>query len=129
MQFPETFDLEEIGLVLSRVVRWGGQGNSVCTVAEHLVRVSYSYGFPGLMHDAHEYILGDMITPIKKMLPDYKLLCKILQKKIERYFNIPDCKINETGVAEWEWRNYFVGEKKPWSQAKSFKIFMKTALP
>ena len=116
-------------LSLSRIKRWGGHGKSVCTVAEHSVRVGRVHGFPGLMHDAHEFILGDMITPIKKLLPNYRVLCDILQAKIEKYYNIKkvDCKITDREVAIWEYERYYINGRKPWSEKKSFKRFMETA--
>ncbi len=45
------------------------------SVAQHSVHVSYLVDegdeYDGLMHDSPEYVINDMQTPFKKLLPDY----------------------------------------------------------
>ena len=64
---------EEIASGLAGTFRFNGRG---CTVAEHSVLVSLivpvRYAFIGLMHDAHEHIVGDMSSPLKGRIPEFR---------------------------------------------------------
>ena len=75
---PSPFDveIEDIAHGLSRVARWNGQtrGDHAFSVAEHSVVVLeiVDHLYPGLphdlrlatlLHDASEYVIGDMISP------------------------------------------------------------------
>lgn len=41
-----------------------------------------------LMHDASEAYLGDVVTDIKRCLPDYKVMEKLVQDKINKQYHI-----------------------------------------
>ena len=75
---PSPFDIEieDIALGLSRVTRWNGQttGKYPYSVAQHslLVEELFNIEYPNLdkkwnlaalLHDAPEYVIGDLITP------------------------------------------------------------------
>ena len=73
---PETwvFDIDDIGHALSNTCRFGGHAHFY-SVAEHCCRVAnwlqdHDYDdetvFMGLMHDAIEAYIGDVVRPIKK---------------------------------------------------------------
>lgn len=71
------FPIEEIALVLSRVHRFSGQGleDLSVTVLEHSLRVYHLTPSPNprvrlgaLLHDAHEAYVGDMPTPLKRLV-------------------------------------------------------------
>lgn len=80
---PSPFDveIEDIARGLARVARWNGQthGNHAFSVAEHSVLVAqlFTQLYPtattkerlaALLHDAAEYVIGDMISPFKAAL-------------------------------------------------------------
>jgi len=81
---PEHISLEDIAHQLSMVNRFGGATRFPYSVAQHslLVAALADHLFPGdvylrrwaLMHDAPEYVLGDMVRPVKVLLPDYVAL-------------------------------------------------------
>ena len=80
---PESIDIEDIAHALSNICRFVGHLHYHYSVAEHSVHVSRliegSLGnkdtiMAGLLHDASEAYLGDMSTPLKTILPDYKKL-------------------------------------------------------
>jgi 5'-deoxynucleotidase YfbR-like HD superfamily hydrolase len=77
---PSPLDIEiaDIAHGLARVARWNGQthGPEIFSVAQHslLVEAIFSAGAPdaprspslaALLHDAPEYVIGDMISPFK----------------------------------------------------------------
>jgi len=82
---PSPFDIEieDIAHGLARVARWNGQtlGEAIFSVAQHSVlveRVGVHLN-PGwgareqlhaLLHDAAEYVIGDMISPFKAVIGD-----------------------------------------------------------
>ena len=85
---PSPLDVEiaDIAHGLARVARWNGQtqGPEIFSVAQHslLVEAMFAAGEPGdappsrlaaLLHDAPEYVIGDMISPFKAAIGgDYR---------------------------------------------------------
>jgi 5'-deoxynucleotidase YfbR-like HD superfamily hydrolase len=82
---PSPFDIEieDVAHGLARVARWNGQtaGEHVFSVAQHslFVEAIANEIAPGLsdqgrlivlLHDAAEYVVGDIITPLKSMIGD-----------------------------------------------------------
>ena len=102
---PSPFDIEveDIAHGLARVARWSGQtaGEHVFSVAQHslLVEAIGAAMEPGLdgparlgflLHDAPEYVIGDMITPLKAMVGDsYKVVEARLLEAIRLRFGLP----------------------------------------
>jgi uncharacterized protein len=83
---PLDIEIEDIAHGLARVARWNGQtkGDNAFSVAQHCVLVTelFAHANPlatraeklaALLHDAPEYVVGDMISPFKAALGvDYK---------------------------------------------------------
>jgi uncharacterized protein len=83
---PLDIEIEDIAHGLARVARWNGQtkGDHAFSVAQHCVLVTklFTHANPSatraeklaaLLHDAPEYVVGDMISPFKAALGvDYK---------------------------------------------------------
>jgi hypothetical protein len=100
---PVDIEIEDIAHGLSFVARWNGQtiGDFAYSVAEHslLVERLYSRLAPGaaarwqlaaLLHDAPEYVIGDMISPVKAAVgPGYDDLDKRLSAAIHIRFGLP----------------------------------------
>jgi hypothetical protein len=65
---PRTIGFLDISRHLSRIVRYAGGGDPAITVAEHCVlgsrMVTDAIALEFLMHDAHEYIIGDITRPV-----------------------------------------------------------------
>jgi hypothetical protein len=101
---PSALDIEveDIAHGLARVARWNGQtsGAHIFSVAQHtllvdgLARRKASLDRRArlaiLLHDAPEYVIGDMITPFKAVIGDaYKAVEKRLLAAIHLRFGLP----------------------------------------
>ena len=71
---PSQICVEDIARSLSMQCRWNGHVRSFYSVAEHCVRCSDvvppEAAAWALMHDAAEAYIGDIPTPVKRMLPE-----------------------------------------------------------
>jgi 5'-deoxynucleotidase YfbR-like HD superfamily hydrolase len=100
---PLDVELEDIAHGLARVARWNGQtdGAHIYSVAQHalLVEVFARQKVPRLdrrgrlavlLHDAPEYVIGDMISPFKAVIGDsYKAVEVRLLAAIHVRFGLP----------------------------------------
>lgn len=96
-------EIEDIAHGLARVARWNGQttGDAIFSVAQHSLLVEAIIGAlsPGigakerliaLLHDAPEYVIGDMISPFKAALGvDYKDVEYRILDAIHLRFGLP----------------------------------------
>ena len=80
----DQIDINDIACGLSKICRFGGQIKLFYSVAQHSLLVTSmlpaSLKPAGLLHDAPEAYLGDVIKPLKVMLPEYN--------KLENFFEI-----------------------------------------
>jgi len=100
---PVDIEIEDIAHGLAFVARWNGQtrGDFAYSVAEHslLVETLFARIAPGvavkwqlaaLLHDAPEYVIGDMISPVKAAVgPGYGALDERLTAAIHIRFGLP----------------------------------------
>lgn len=87
------FDIDEIATALSNICRYTGHVNKFYSVAEHSVLVSRlvpsRLALAGLLHDASEAFVGDVSSPLKKLLPEYKRIEERVQEAIADQFGLP----------------------------------------
>jgi len=100
---PLDIEIEDIAHGLARVARWNGQtkGLHAFSVAQHSVlverlvadlspRLSREARLMALLHDAPEYVVGDLISPFKAAIGvNYKDLELKLQAAIHLRFSLP----------------------------------------
>lgn len=102
---PSPLDVEitDIAHGLARVARWNGQtsGEHAFSVAQHSLLVEAIFGelapdatavqrLAALLHDAPEYVIGDMISPFKAVMGgSYKDCEHRLQRAIHLRFALP----------------------------------------
>jgi 5'-deoxynucleotidase YfbR-like HD superfamily hydrolase len=100
---PLDIEIEDIAHGLARVARWNGQtvGEHAFSVAQHSVlveelvahlqpQVEPRWRLAALLHDASEYVIGDMISPFKAALGvDYKAFEARLENAIHIRFGLP----------------------------------------
>lgn len=86
--------IDDIALALSRICRFAGQirPRRFYSVAEHSVhvsrRVSPDAALAALLHDATEAYLGDMVRPLKAILPAYREIEDNFAAAIDAAFGI-----------------------------------------
>lgn len=100
---PLDIEIEDIAHGLARVARWNGQtvGEHAYSVAQHSLLVeqifnrlvpdaSKEWQMLTLLHDAPEYVIGDMISPFKAVMGgNYKLIEARLESAIHLRFSLP----------------------------------------
>jgi uncharacterized protein len=91
----ELITLRDIAHALSHIGRFCGAGDHIATVAQHCVHVSLlsppAAARWALLHDASEAYLGDVSSPLKTLLPEYRHLEEIWQHAISTKFGVPRC--------------------------------------
>jgi len=100
---PLDIEISDIAHGLARVARWNGQtsGEHAFSVAQHSLLVEALYGelapaasaearLAALLHDAPEYVIGDMISPFKSVMGGSYKDCELrLQRAIHLRFSLP----------------------------------------
>jgi 5'-deoxynucleotidase YfbR-like HD superfamily hydrolase len=100
---PLDIEIEDIAHGLARVARWNGQtrGEHIFSVAQHTLLVQEiarrrsgaidsRLGLALLLHDAPEYVIGDMISPFKAVIGSaYRLVERQLKGTIHLRFGLP----------------------------------------
>ena len=102
---PSPLDIEiaDIAHGLARVARWNGQtkGAHAFSVAQHCLlveriagelrpRATREFRLAALLHDAAEYVIGDLISPFKAAVGlDYKALENRIAGAIHIRFGLP----------------------------------------
>ena len=100
---PMDIEIEDIAHGLARVARWNGQtvGENGFSVAQHSLVVEEiaahikpdlepRWRLAALLHDASEYVIGDMISPFKAALGvSYKEFEERLEHAIHARFGLP----------------------------------------
>ena len=94
---PIQFEFADIAGALSKICRFGGQCEPFYSVAEHCYHCSRVAQGDGrnrdeqialLMHDASEAFVGDMVKPLKVLLPDFQKVEKRIEKVISEKYRI-----------------------------------------
>jgi uncharacterized protein len=108
---PLDIEIEDIAHGLARVARWNGQtnGEHAFSVAEHSLlvekiasqldpKLGRKYRLAALIHDAPEYVIGDLISPFKAALSlDYRAFEARLLAAIHLRFGLtPELPANVT---------------------------------
>lgn len=100
---PLDIEIDDIAHGLARVARWNGQtfGDNAFSVAQHSLLVEQIIGLlmpdikpklrlATLLHDGPEYVIGDMISPFKRVMGgDYSVIEDRLQMAIHLRFQLP----------------------------------------
>lgn len=103
----DKINIYDIAHGLHYLCRYNGQISKLYTVAQHSVHCAEyvqeklkddtslteaekrSLALKALLHDAHEAYLGDIVSPLKNVLPDYQKIENHLDDVISDKYNIP----------------------------------------
>lgn len=141
----EMVSVEDIARSLSMLCRFNGHLPSFYSVAEHSVRVADylnltmrvpELALAGLLHDAAEAYIGDMVYPLKSV-PNvgdpFKAVERELEVVIGEKFGVElwpmDPRVKEADQAVYDWENQHIrtGEAVGWTQEAAEAIFLFSA--
>jgi hypothetical protein len=85
--------IEDIAHALSNICRFSGHCKQHYSVAQHSVYVSQMVdpqdALSGLLHDATEAYIGDMVSPLKRLIPQFATYEDRLWRVIARKYKLP----------------------------------------
>lgn len=95
---PEDVNLADIGWALAHLCRYTGHVRAFYSVAQHSVMAAKALRdrghdrlvvLQGLLHDAAEAYVGDVASPLKALLPEYRKVEERVWRVICQRFHIP----------------------------------------
>lgn len=134
----DVISIEDIAHALASIPRFGGHLNRHYSVAQHSVMcmmklASLEDKKAALMHDASEAYLGDIPTPIKARLPEYKecehnLMLMIADKFGFQYPLNEAVKEVDARMLQIEWETLVLEDSKDfdcWDHATAKQLFLR----
>lgn len=147
---PNVDDLQLEGLVLalSKICRFNGHTLQSYNVAQHSYVCSLlapnEYKMEALLHDLHESVIGDMPSPLKKIIPEYSAYEEKIAGLFRSKFGLPVKTSNVVAEIDrlmlfWEKRDIVGRPRDDWGESpmvpsgklwalhpdRSFELFMK----
>lgn len=91
---PASVLAQDIAASLSRLCRFNGHCSRFYSVAQHSLYVASivppQLQLVALLHDATEAYVGDMVRPLKRMIPEYQRIERAVWRAICTRFGIPE---------------------------------------
>jgi len=132
--FIDEVDLNDIAISLSRICRYNGHTVHHYSVAQHCVLASYLVeekdALWALLHDAAEAYLGDIIAPVKLLVPEFSKLEEMVMEVISQRFQLKGAMPESVHTADQYLRDveissFFYGTNllMPWSAEFAMNAF------
>lgn len=127
---PKHFTLNAIAQGLSNTCRFAGQCKTFYSVAEHSVHVSRlvppEFALHALLHDAAEAFIGDVPTPLKRLLPDFQKIERNIEAALFRHFGLPETLPKEVKQADRQMleveRRPLFDRHDPWDDSEGLEL-------
>ena len=126
----EEVPLEVLARSLSIICRFAGHTDVFYSVAEHSFWVSQivpeDLALAGLFHDLHEALVGDVPSPLKALLPEYREIERRAWKAVAGCYGLPvelppEVKRADLVMLATERRYLMPDGDKPWASLKGIK--------
>lgn len=96
--------IEDVAHALSNICRYNGHCAQFYSVAQHAVLVSHlvdeDHEWEAFHHDDGEAYTGDVPTPLKQLLPQFKKIEKRVEKTIAKKFGLPKKMTHEVKIGD-----------------------------
>jgi hypothetical protein len=123
---PDMVNINDIAHALAHICRFGGHSQEFYSVAQHSLIVSAGVSaadaMVGLMHDATEAYCGDMVRPLKRRMPDYKMVEDGIWLAIQAKFRLgditPAIKVADERALQTERRDLMIPSPHLWDGDK-----------
>ncbi len=90
---PDLIEIEDIAHALSHLCRFTGHTNVFYSVASHSYQASFlvppEHAMEALLHDAAEAYVGDVSSPLKSLLPEYRMIEFRIDQAVRQRFDLP----------------------------------------
>ena len=135
---PSQIAIGDIAHGLAHQCRFNGQTNKFYSVAQHSVLVASilprELRLAGLLHDASEAYLGDIVQPLKELLPDYQAIeakfCEVLGTRFDVDLQPNDAiKHADLVVLATERRDLMPMDTADWSSIAGITPLIRTIKP
>lgn len=109
------FDIYDIAHALANINRFCGHTREPYSVAQHSVLMSNivtpRLGKAALLHDGAEAYLGDVSSPLKALLPEYKVIEARTEFALMAHFGIEPVTYNDPEIKRYDMR-FLASEKR-----------------
>jgi 5'-deoxynucleotidase YfbR-like HD superfamily hydrolase len=131
-------DIGDIAHGLAYQCRFNGQTSRFYSIAQHSLMVASilpdHLKMAGLLHDAAEAYVGDVVQPLKVLLPDYQMIENRFTQLIGQRFNVnleyqPEVKQADLIALATEKRDLLPREKCTWEVLNGIKPLGRLTLP
>lgn len=133
----DQLDIEDIAHGLAYQCRFNGQTSDFYSVAQHSILVAQllpdHLQLAGLLHDAGEAFLGDLVSPIKALLPDFSRLEQAVSAQIAMHFAVnfdaPAIKAADLRLLATEKRDLMPNSVEAWSSLHGIEPLSERIIP
>lgn len=131
-------DIGDIAHGLAYQCRFNGQTSRFYSIAQHSLMVASilpdHLKLAGLLHDAAEAYVGDVVQPLKVLLPDYQAIENRFTQSIGQRFNVnldhhPEVKHADLIALATEKRDLLPRERSDWDLLKGIRPLDRLTLP